>query len=329
MVRKIRNWVPALVLCTTAAGACAQTASATADFPAHPVKLIVAAATGSSPDAISRRLANELGMKWKQPVVVENAVGLGGIIGTEKAAKQAPDGYTLLISTIGAMSVGGSLMQLPYDPVKDFEPVTLAMSMPNLLVVHPSVPVKTLDELIAYGKRNPKKLRYGHPGIGTTPHLSAELLMDMTGLQMQAIPYKSSAQMATDLLAGHYEVLFHNSSVMLPHVQAGTARPLAVTGTERVGTLPDVPTVAEAASLKGFSVNAWWGIYVPSGTPPELVAKLNADITAALKKPDTVKWIKDQGGTVGGGTPQALRAHQAAETKKWSELIKKANIQPN
>ncbi|MCD0502702.1 Bug family tripartite tricarboxylate transporter substrate binding protein [Bordetella petrii] len=329
MYKKMRGLAAALLTCAMAASAAAQTDGAAQGFPAHPVKLIVAAATGSSPDAISRRLANDLGIKWKQPVVVENAVGLGGIIGTEKAAKQAPDGYTLLISTIGAMSVGGSLMKLPYDPVKDFQPVTLAMSMPNLLVVHPSVPAKTLDELIAYGKRNPNKLRYGHPGIGTTPHLSAELLMEMTGLKMQPIPYKSSAQMATDLLAGHYEVLFHNSSVMLPHVQSGAARPLAVTGADRVGTLPDIPTVAEAAGLKGFAVNAWWGIYVPAGTPPDIVARLNGDITAALDQPDTRKWVEDQGGTVGGGTQEDLRAHQAAETRRWSELIKKAGIKPD
>lgn len=327
MYKKTRSMIPAFLMLALAAGASAQTGTDVQDYPSRPVKVIVAAASGSSPDAIARRIANELGTQWKQPVVIENAVGLGGVIGAEKAATHDPDGYTLLVSTIGAMSVSGSLMDLPYDPVKDFEPVTLAMSMPNLLVVHPSVPVKTLGELLAYAKENPNKLRYGHPGIGTTPHLSAELLKDMTGVQMQAIPYKSSAQMATDLIAGHYEVLFHNSSVMLPHVQSGNATPLAVTGVERVKTLPDVPTVAEAADLKGFSVNAWWGIYVPAGTPPELVAKLNADITAALKKPEIKEWVEAQGGTVGAGTQEDLRQHQADEAKKWGDLIKKANIQ--
>jgi len=326
MYKRERRSMLASFLLAMATGAFAPGAAIAQDFPSHPVKLIVAAASGSSPDAISRQLANELGIKWGQPVVVENAVGLGGIIGTEKAAKSAPDGYTLLISTIGAMSVGSSLMSLPYDPVKDFQPVTLSMSMPNLLVVHPSVPAQTLEELIVYGKQNPGKLRYGHPGIGTTPHLSAELLKDMTGLQMEAIPYKSSAQMATDLLAGHYEVLFHNSSVMLPYVQSGKARALAVTSAERVKTLPDTPTVAEAARLKGFAVNAWWGIYVSAGTPAGIVAKLNTDIVAALKQPEIQRWITDQGGTVGGGSPDDLRAYQAAETTKWRALIKKANI---
>ncbi|MEI2417670.1 tripartite tricarboxylate transporter substrate binding protein [Orrella sp. JC864] len=314
------------VALATAANALAQDGRAAQDYPTRPVKLIVAAATGSSPDAISRQLANALGTKWKQPVVIENAVGLGGIIGAEKAARQPADGYTLVVSTSGAMSVGASLMKLSYDPVKDFEPVALVMFMPNLLVVHPDVPVKNLQELIAYGKQHPNKLRYGHPGIGTTPHLSAELLKDMTGLRMQPIPYKSSAQMATDLLAGHYEVLFHNSSVMLPHVQSGGARPLGVTSAERVATLPEVPTVAQAGDLQGFEVNAWWGVYAPAGTPAELLARLNADIVQALQQPAISGWIREQGGQVGGGTPQDLREHQRQEASRWAALIEKAGI---
>lgn len=304
----------------------ANTAAGVKDFPARPVKLIVAAAAGSSPDAMSRQIASALGAQWRQPVVIENAVGLGGVIGTERAAKQPPDGYTLLVSTSGAMSVGGSLMRLPYDPVKDFQPLTMMMYMPNLLVVHPSVPAKTLSELIAYGKQNPGKLRYGHPGVGTTPHLSAELLKDMTGLSMEGIPYKSSAQMASDLLAGHYEVLFHNSSVMLPYVQAGSARALGVTSAQRLPALPDVPAVGETDKLGGFEVTAWWGIYAPAGTPAGLAEKLTADIDAVLKQPALVAWIKEQGGSVGGGSQKQLSDYQGSETRKWRELIAKANI---
>lgn len=326
MYKRTRSLILTTLMAAIGSSVVAQTSSEK-NYPSRPVTLIVAAAAGSSPDNIARKLAHELGTKWGQPVVIENVVGLGGIIGTEKAGQRAPDGYTVLISTVGAMSVGAGLMTLPYDPVKGFEPITLAMSMPNLLVVHPSVPAKTLKELIAYGKENPGKLRYGHPGIGTTPHLSAELLKDMTGLPMQAIPYKSSAQMATDLLAGHYEVLFHNSSVMLPYVQTGKAQPLGVTGAERVAIMGDVPTVAEAADLKGFEVNAWWGIYVPTGTPANVVGKLHTDITDVLKKPAIKDWVEEQGGILGGGTPAELREHQAQETSKWLGLIKKANIQ--
>lgn len=322
-----RNAFAFVALAAAAAAASSQARpEAALAFPTKPVKLIVAAAAGSSPDAIARRLATQLTTMWNQPVLIENVVGLGGITGTERAAKQPANGYTLLVSTIGAMSVSGSLMQLPYDPVKDFEPVSLLMQMPNLLVVHPSVPATNLQELIAYAKQNPGKLRYGHPGVGTSNHLSGELLNQMAGLKLQGVPYKSSAQMMTDLLAGHYEVLFHNSSVVLPHAQAGKARILGITGLERAATLPDVPTVAEAGGLPGFQVSAWWGLYAPAGTPPELVAKASADVAAALAQADVKTWVEKQGGTVGGGAPQALRAFQAAETKKWRDMIKSANI---
>lgn len=313
--------------CAVAALAFAATsAQGAAGFPTKPVKLIVAAAAGSSPDAIGRRLATKLGAMWNQPVLIENVVGLGGITGAERAARQPADGYTYVVNTIGAMSVSGSLMHLPYDPVKDFEPVSLLMQMPNLLVVHPSVPANNLRELIAYVKQNPGKLRYGHPGVGTSNHLSGELLNQMAGIHMQGVPYKSSAQMMTDLLAGHYEVLFHNSSVVLPHVQTGKARILGITGLQRSAALPDVPTVAEAGGLPGFQVSAWWGLYAPAGTPADLVAKVNADVAAALAQPDVKEWIEKQGGVMGGGAPQVLRDFQAAETRKWREMIKSANI---
>ena len=322
-----RNTCAFVTLALVAAAALSQARPAAPAFPTKPVKLIVAAAAGSSPDAIARTLSTKLTAAWSQPVLIENVVGLGGITGTERAARQPADGHTLLVSTIGAMAVSASLLEkMPYDPVKDFEPVSLLMAMPNLLVVHPSVPVTNIRELVAYAKQNPGKLRYGHPGVGTSNHLSAELFNMMAGLKLQGVPYKSSAQMMTDLLAGHYEVLFHNSSVVLPHAQAGKARVLGITSRERTPTLPDVPTVAEAAGLPDFAVSAWWGLYAPSGTPPELVAKASADIAAALSQPDVKSWIEKQGGTVGGGTPQALGAFQAAETKKWRELIKTANI---
>jgi tripartite-type tricarboxylate transporter receptor subunit TctC len=291
------------------------------------VKLIVAAAAGSSPDAIARMLVGKLSAAWNQSVVIENVAGLGGISGTDRAAKQPADGYTLVVSTIAAMAVGSSMMEkMPYDPEKDLQPLSMVMTMPNLLVVHPSVPATNLQELIAYAKKNPDKLRYGHPGTGTTPHLSAELLNQMTGLKLQGVPYKSSAQMTTDLLAGVYEVLFHNSSVMLPHARAGTARILGITSAERNPTLPDVPSVAEAAGLRNFAVNAWWGLYAPAGAPSDIVAKISADVAAALAQPDVKAWIEKQGGVAGGGTPQALRAFQLAETRKWREVVKSAGI---
>lgn len=296
-------------------------------FPSRPVKLIVAAAAGSSPDSIARRIAGKLGTAWNQPVVIENVVGLGGITGTERAAKQPADGYTLVVSTIGAMAIGNSIMEkMPYDPVADFEPVSLLMSMPNLLAVNPRVPANNVDELVAYAKQNPGKLRYGHPGIGTTPHLAGELLNQMGGVKLQGIPYKSSAQMMTDLIAGHYEVLFHNASVVLPHAQSGGARVLGITSVERSPALKDIPAVAEAKGMKGFEVSAWWGLYAPAGTPADVVARISADVGKALREPEIKEWVEKQAGTIGGGTPQSLRAHQAAEATKWRNMIKSAGI---
>lgn len=297
-------------------------------YPDKPVKFIVASGTASSPDSISRLVAEKLSAKWGQPVVIENAAGLGGIIGTERASRATPDGYTLVVSTIGAMAVGVSLMDnLPYDPVKDFKPVTMLMAMPNLFVVHPSVPVKNLQELVAYVKQNPGKLRYGHPGIGTTPHLSAELLKQMTGIQMEGIPYKASSQMTTDFLSGQYEVLFHNASVLLPYVKAGKATLMGITSPKRVRALPDVPTVAEAdTELADFSVHAWWGLHAPAGTPDAIVQKVSKDVAEILAQAEVTKWVEDRGGEVGGGTPQDLRDYQAAETEKWRKLIKEAGI---
>ncbi len=327
--RAFRNVFVALALATTATAAVAQTRPAPAGYPAKPVKLIVAAAAGSSPDSIGRALAAKLGAAWGQPVVVENVPGLGGVTGTERAVRAPADGYTFAVTTVAAAAVGSALVEkMPYDPMKDIEPVTLLMSLPNLLVVHPTVPATSLKELIAYARQNPGKLRYGHPGSGTTPHLSAELLNQMAGIQMQGIPYRSSAQMTTDLLGGHYEVLFHNSSVVLPHVRNGAVKLMGITSAERIPALPDIPTIAEAGGLRGFVVNAWWGLHAPAGTPPEIIAKVQADVATALAHPDIKSWIDGQGGVAGGGTPQALRAFQAAEAQKWRELIRAANIKP-
>ena len=331
MIGKLFRNTCILVTMTLAAQvASAQPGPAAPTYPTKPVKIIVAAAAGSSPDAIGRTLAAKLGSAWGQPVVIENVAGLGGITGTDRAAKAPADGYTLVISTIGAMAVGSSMMdKMPYDPVKDLAPVSLVMSMPNMLAIHPSVPASNLQELIAYTRQNPGKVRYGHPGSGTTPHLSAELLAQMVGVKMQGIPYKSSAQMMTDLLGGHYEVLFHNSSVVLPHARTGAARILGITSAQRNPSLPEIPTIAEAGGLPGFAVNAWWGLYAPAGVPNELVSKISADVAAALAQPDVKTWIEQQGGVPGGDTPQALRTFQAAETKKWRELVRAANIKPD
>jgi tripartite-type tricarboxylate transporter receptor subunit TctC len=295
-------------------------------FPDKPVRIIVPAAPSSGPDTLARLLATKLGEVWNQPVIIENVVGAGGVIGHDKGAKSAPDGYTILMGFIGPMSVSISLVQkMPFDPVKDLAPVTLLATFANLLVVHPSVPVNSLRELIAYAKQNPGKLRYGYPGPGTSNHLSAEQFNMMAGLKIEGIPYKASSQMTTDLLGGHIEMLFHNAPVVLPHVKSGAMKGIAITSGQRNQSAPEIPTLNEAG-LPGYEVTAWWAMYAPSGTPAPIIQKLNTDIAKVLALPEIKAWFDSQAGKAGGGPPESLAAFQAAETIKWRTLIKAADI---
>ena len=295
-------------------------------FPDKPVKIIVPAPPASGPDSLARLLSTKLGDVWNQPVIIENVVGAGGVIGHDKGAKSAPDGYTILMGLIGPMSVSISLVQkMPYDPVKDLAPITLLGTFANLLVVHPSVPVNNLRELIAYAKQNPGKVRYGHPGSGTSNHLSAEQFNMLAGLKVDGIPYKASSQMTTDLLGGHIEMMFHNAPVVLPHVKSGAMKGIAITSGQRNQSAPEIPTLNEAG-LPGYEVTSWYAMYAPSGTPLPIIQKLNSDIARVLALPDVKAWFDTQAAQAGGGSPEALAAFQAAETIKWRTLIKAADI---
>jgi tripartite-type tricarboxylate transporter receptor subunit TctC len=196
-----------------------------------------------------------------------------------------------------------------------------------VLAVHPSVPVKDVRELIAYAKQNPGKLRYGHPGAGTSNHLSAEQFNMMAGISTSPVPYRASSQMTTDLIGGHIDMMFHNAPVVLPHVKTGALRGLAITSAQRNPSAPDLPTVSEAG-VPGYEVTSWWAMYVPAGTPQPIIGRLNADIAKALALPDVKNWIESQAGQAGGGSPEALAAFQAAETAKWGTLVRAANIKP-
>ncbi len=297
-------------------------------YPDKPVRMIVPAPPGSGPDAIGRILAAKLTEMWAQSVVVDNIVGAGGNLGHDRGAKAAPDGYTLLMGLIGPMSVTASLGEkMPFDPVKDLAPVTLLIRLANILAVHPSVPAANLRELIAYAKQNPGKVRYGHPGSGTSNHLSAEQFNMMAGLSISGVPYKASSQMTTDLLGGHIEMMFHNAPVVLPHVRSGALRGIAITGAQRNAAAPDIPTLNEAG-VPGYEVTSWYAMYVPAGTPAAIIARLNADIAKVLAMSEVRTWIEAQAGSAGGGSPEALAEFQAAETVKWRTLIKAANIKP-
>lgn len=327
MVRKLLQsaWAAVAVsLAAWAAPAAAQIAHGV--FPDKPVKMIVPAPPGSGPDSLGRVLGRKLSEMWGQPVIIDNVVGAGGNIGHERGAKAAPDGYTILMGLIGPMSVSGSMTdKMPFDPVRDLAPVTLLVTLPNILVVHPGVPVRTLAELISYAKQNPGKLRYGYPGSGTSLHLAAEQLNMMAGTKITGIPYKASAQMTTDVLGGHIEVIFHNAPVVLPHVKSGALRSLGITSAQRNSAAPDIPTLNEAG-LPGYEVTSWYAMYAPAATPRPVIARLNADIARVLALPEIKEWMSSQAGQPGGGSPEELAAFQAAETVKWKKLIISAQI---
>lgn len=293
-------------------------------WPAKPVRLIVPAPPGSAPDFLSRLIGPKLNEMWGQAIVVDNVVGAGGNIGTDRVAKAAADGYTLLFNTIGPIAVNVSMYKdLPYDPQKDLAPITLVAKVPNILVVHPSVPVKNVRELIAYGRQNPGKLRYASPGSGTSPHLAAELLNTTTGLKMLHVPYKSSAQMTTDLLGGQVEVMFHNAPVVLPHVKSGAARALGITSANRQPSAPDLPTIAEAG-VPEFEVTAWFGLMAPRATPQPIISRIHADVVKVLAMPDVRERMLPQAAEPIGNSPQEYGAFIAAEITKWAKVVKES-----
>lgn len=315
-----------VVACWPAARAGAQTPAGAA-YPNRTVRVIVPGGAGSGPDILARSLMSKLAELWGQPVVVENVVGAGGNIGHERAAKSAGDGYTLLLGMIGPMAIGPSLQagKLGFDPVKDLAPITMVSRYPNILAVHPSVPAKTLQELLAYAKANPGKLRYGTPGSGTTPHLSAVMLSTMAGVQLTEVPYKSSAQMTTDAMAGHIDMIFLNPGALLAHVKSGAMRGIAVTSTTRQPYAPELPTMIESG-LPGYEVQSWFGLFAPAGTPPEVIAKVNADLLRVLAMPDIRQQYQARGDESFFGTPEQAGSYLRAEIDKWGRLIRDAKI---
>jgi tripartite-type tricarboxylate transporter receptor subunit TctC len=296
-------------------------------YPEKPVRVVVPAPPGSAPDFLARLLGQKLSEAWSQPVVIDNVVGASGNIGTDRVAKATPDGYTLLFNTIGPIAVNVSLFgdKLPYDPLKDLAPISLVAKMPNLLTVNPGVPVTSLKELIAMAKKEPGKLRYGTAGPGTTQHLSGELLNTLAGIKLVSIPYKSSAQMTTDAIGGQIEVLFHNAPVLLPHIKAGTLRPIAITSATRSAAVPDVPTMAEAG-VPGFEITAWFGFMAPGGTPQRLIQKISADVARIVATPEIQERILSQASEPVGNRPEEYAAFINAEIVKWRGVIKQANI---
>ena len=298
-------------------------------WPERAVKVIVPAPPGSAPDAMSRLLAVRLSEAWGQPVTIENVVGASGNIGTDRVAKAPADGYTLLYNTIGPIAVNVTLFagKLPYDPVKDLTPVSLVVKVPNIMTVHPGLPFRSVKDVIDAAKKEPGKIRYATAGPGTTQHLSGELLNTLMAINMNGIPYKSSAQMTTDGIGGQFEVMFHNAPVVLPHIKAGSLRALAITSSKRSPSAPDLPTMIEAG-VSGFEVTAWFGVMAPAGTPAAVVQKVSTDVARLVATPEIQKRMLDDASEPVGSNPDSYAAFIKAETAKWSEVVKLANMKP-
>jgi tripartite-type tricarboxylate transporter receptor subunit TctC len=295
-------------------------------YPNKPIHLIVAFPPGGTTDVVARLVGQKLSEGLGQPVVVDNRPGASGIIGTEMAAKAAADGYTLLMGYITTNAINPSLYgKLPYDPVKDFAPVSWIASAPLLVMVHPSIPVNSVKELIALAKSKPGQLSYASGGNGSPPHLAGELFKTMAGVDMMHVPYKGSAPAMVDVLGGHVPVYFDGIVTTLPQVKAGKLRALGVTSAKRSPSAPEIPTVAESG-LPGFEVISWWGMVVQAGAPKEIVSKLNSEIVKIVQMPDVKERLASQGAIPMGSTPEQFAAHIKAETAKWGKVIRECGV---
>jgi tripartite-type tricarboxylate transporter receptor subunit TctC len=294
-------------------------------WPAKPVRWISPFAPGGGADITSRAIGLKLSEYWGQQVVIDNRGGAGGNIGTELAAKSPPDGYTILLGTVGAMAVNPSLFsRLPFDPVKDFVAVTQAAEALNALVVHPSLPVKNVKEFIALAKRRPGELHYGSSGQGAADHLSGELFDRLTGTKMVHVPYKGGAPAMLDLMAGNVQLIFATIATSAGNIKAGKIRALGLTGKTKYELMPELPLISQ--TVPGFEAVNWYGVFLPAGTPKPVVDKVHADVLKALQHPDTKKRMLDSGIVAVWSTPEQFLAFQKAEIQKWAKVIKDANI---
>jgi tripartite-type tricarboxylate transporter receptor subunit TctC len=313
-----RHWLSGLALLPAAA------AAQPAGWPDRPLRLVVPFASGTTTDTLGRLLGNFLSPRLGQPVIVENRSGAGGSVGAASVARAAPDGLTILLGTIGTHAVNPNLVRdVGYDPVRDFAPIATYVQTPVVLGVRPAMDVSSVTGLVALAKR--RNLTFASAGIGTTGHLSQAMFNLRGGVESTHVPYRDGAQAVTDLIAGQVDAMFYHPLGFLPHIQAGTIRPLAVTGRTRSPVLPDVPTMAEAG-LADFVVEGWWAIYAPAGTPAPLVARLNALVNAALADADTLAALRRQGVQTMGGTAEALATLTRNEVAIWRDVTRAAGI---
>ena len=300
------------------------TAPAAAEYPDHPVRLIIPFPPGGSNDVVGRLVANQLSEKLGHKVFVDNRGGAGGVLGTEAAAAAAPDGYTLLIVSI-AHAVNPALYKLNYDPIKSFTPISILATGPNVLAVNPQLPVKTVAELVALAKQKPGELDYASAGVGSFQHLGGELFKLTAGVNLQHVPYKGGGPAMADVIAGHVKIMFSSLVQTTPFIQSGQLRALGTGGSKRNPVLPDVPTIAEAG-VPGYEANNWWGIMAPAGTPTEIVDRLYRDIQATLKSPELTAAFDREGASAVTMSTEEFAKYIENEIVKWGRVVKEGNI---
>jgi tripartite-type tricarboxylate transporter receptor subunit TctC len=289
-------------------------------YPTKQIELVVPFVAGGTTDNIARLMAQRFTESWGQTVIVSNRAGGASTIATATVAKSPPDGHTLLVTTL-AFSVNPALQKLPYDPIKDFAPITELASLPMVLVVHPSLPVTNLKEFIAYTKASPVGLDFASSGAGTSTHLAAEMFKSMAGANLVHVPFKGNAEVMNALLGGHVKIYFSLVPTVLQHIKTGALRALAVTTEKRLAYLPDLPTIAESG-FPGYEINSWQGVFAPAGTPQDVILKINGEIVRMLSAPDVRERMAHEGADPVGSTPEAFSKRVASELAKWSKLVK-------
>jgi tripartite-type tricarboxylate transporter receptor subunit TctC len=295
-------------------------------FPSRPLTLVVPFAAGGTTDILGRLMGKQLGTRLGVAAVVENKAGAGGNIGAAQVAKAQPDGHTLLVGTVGTHAINQALYKkLPYDPVKDFAPIALIATLPNVLVVHPSLPVRNVRDLIAHAKAQPGKLSYASAGNGTSIHLSGAMFEQMAGVRLQHVPYRGSAPAVADLIGGQTALMFDNLPSALPHIRSGALRAIAVTSARRSSALPEVPTVAESG-VPGFDASSWFGLWAPAATPAAVLARLVAEARAGLEEAEAQRVMAGQGAEPGRMSPEQFTAFIRQEADKWAQVVRQANV---
>lgn len=307
----------------TLVGALSGTAAAA--YPERPIRLVVPVAPGGGNDIVARMIAQKMTESWGRQVVVDNRPGAATAIGAEIVARALPDGYTIMLTSVSFAINASVAPRLPFDSLTDFAPITLAARVPQILVVHPALPVRSVAELIALAKQRPGEINYASAGTGSSTHLAMELLLDKAGIALNHVPYKGTAPALTDLLAGQVQVMFDAIPPSLPHIKSGRIRPIAVGSLERSASLPELPTIAEAG-VPGYAFTSWFGIFAPAGTPRAVITQLNHEIVRIVRLPEIRERLLGMGVEPLGSTPEELGRHLADEIRQWSDIVRRRNI---